>query len=193
MADVVIEHDNTNEEWLYDGDVERDGAWQADGSSGNRLKVTRTRGKARSGPSTPVNRHLSPPRSPFEIGEADDVSDPEEDEPVRASKRELPSDAVDLLKVDDEATTTAQTHEREKGDPNLRSGEDVLVRGHRPSMSEYADGQQHEVPEDHYVDPKFGKGRIGHPESNDIVRETTPPPIIASLQHAHDDDDNPWQ
>jgi hypothetical protein len=130
--------------------------------------------------------HLTPPRSPFELGEADDVSDPEEDEPVKASDRPLPSDAIDLIVDDQDAVMEAQKHERQKGEPNAHVIRHVYVPGEGSSDNEGEDTQLGKTPEAHKQDNIQAQRQVGE---DDIIREVEAPKVLATLQ---DIDDNPW-
>jgi hypothetical protein len=154
--------DNQTDDWLYDGDTEN--------------------------PSPAGRRHLTPPKSPFEIGEADDYSDPEENEPVKASHRPLPSDAVDLIIDDQHAAEEAQMHEREKGDPNAHFIRHVYVPGDQVSEAGEDEGSTGlgMSPEQHRHAGIDAERQV---EEDDIVRQVEPPKILAALQ---DVDDNPW-
>lgn len=190
LADVRLDGDDSQaDDWLYDGDNEDPQAWRPEDDDGNHLRVTR-RGDRSRGPS-PVSRHhhLTPPRSPFELGEADNFSDPEEDEVVKGSDRPLPSDAVDLIVDDQEAVQEAQKHERQKGDPNAHMINHVYVPGDQDSATE-DDGDSTGLgtsPEEHR---QAAIETERHIQEDDIVREVEPPKILADLQRV---DDNPWR
>jgi hypothetical protein len=186
LSDVRIDGaEDANDEWLYDGDTERPSAWKPEQDDGNHLRVTR-RGDRNRDQSPSPRHHLTPPRSPFELGEADDASDPEEDEPVKGSDRPLPSDAIDLIVDDQDAVMEAMEHERQKGEPNAHVIQHVYVPGDASSDSEGEESHLGKTPEDHKQDNLKAQRQV---EENDIVREVEPPKVLAALQ---DIDDNPW-
>ena len=190
LSDVRLDGaDDANDDWLYDGDTERPSGWKPEQDDGNHLRVTR-KGDRNRAHSPGAHHHLTPPRSPFELGEGDDASDPEEDEPVKASDRPMPSDAIDLIVDDQEAVMEAQKHERQKGEPNAHVIRHVYVPGETSSDSE-GEGDRDEShlgksPEDHKRDGIEAQRKV---EEDDIVREVEAPKVLASLQ---DIDDNPW-
>lgn len=186
LSDVRIDGaEDANDEWLYDGDTERPSAWKPERDDGNHLRVTR-RGDRKGDQSPSPRHHLTPPRSPFELGEADDASDPDEDEPVKGSDRALPSDAIDLIVDDQDAVMEAMEHERQKGEPNAHVIQHVYVPGDASSDSEGEESHLGKTPEDYKQDNLKAQRQV---EENDIVREVEPPKILAALQ---DIDDNPW-
>jgi hypothetical protein len=147
------------EEWLYDGENERDGAWVPPSSSAGKGKPNnpqeeqqQLRWTKRTGAKSPLANAISPPvlspsgvvptgrhghhilpsdpPNPFEIGTADDeASDPSESSPVRVTDRALPSDAVDLMVEDPKAVREIIQNEIKRGEPATHAPKHVYRRG----------------------------------------------------------------
>lgn len=141
------------------------------------------------------SRSPSPAKSPFKLGDSDDdepPTQPKEDGPVEASDRPLPSDAVDLIVDDREAVDDAQVHERLSGEPNAHPIDHVYVRG--DINPDYKDEPDQPSKPGQTVPTTAEERRRSieaakRSEAEDLVREVSPPPVLAALQ---DIDENPW-
>lgn len=189
LSDVVIDSNGQDhEDWLYDGDIEQSGGWRPDDPNGNHLRVTRHFGSGRNSPAS--RRQPTPTRSPFAIGGDDDSSSSDSEGIPEIATGSLPSDAVDLVVDDRQAVEEAQKYERQKGDPNAHNIQHVYVRGDERHNGQHTveskPGQTiHTTEEERHAAVHAGR----QIEEADVVKEVSPPLVLASLQ---DVDGNPW-
>lgn len=190
---------------VYNGDIEREE--RANGGSETQMRWTKRKtdksaSATTSGDDSPARRtHLTPPRSPFELGPADDVSDPEEDEPVKPKERALPHDAVDLVVEDESEVQEAADRERRKGEPAVHLPKHVYKRGwanpagHAKDvrLEVFEDGEERivEVDEDGLPAHRGRSESVSHGSHDPHTTFGRAP--SHRLLREEQDDSNPWE
>ncbi|WVW80095.1 hypothetical protein I302_102068 [Kwoniella bestiolae CBS 10118] len=195
-------------DWLYDGDNERPDVWHhpsngahEGGKGGNQLRWTKKqlhKIKDISDSLKPSNHnHEGTGKSPFSLGDESDSSSIDTDESVSpaSSSKPLPSDAVDLVKDDQNAVEKAREREIRRGEPQTKAPTHVYRKTLRESDEQKGEGRIEGVEK---VYTSHGDSTSGQKEESgndsEVVERVETSIAISPPKHAMslDMEDNPW-
>ncbi len=186
--------------WLFDGENERPDVWTNGHDGEERLRWTKK--QIRKSPpeqEEPDDR----PASPFTLGDdLEDVDDPDPEVSVSPSNRQLPSDAVDLVREDPEVVEEARLKARRSGEPQTRAP--VHVLHHDPDYIDGVEEMVEEIYDSAQTEDSVSENvsKVEAPCGDPVAQlERIEERVTAATPSVHDrkgltspfDEDNPWE